>query len=94
MLQPMSVLASLKVLYSSLSSYNLTALSELPWPMLYPNLSAVPEEYCDFADIFSKAKALVLAPHQEYNLKIELEEGANLPPGRLYLLSPVELETL
>ena len=59
-----------------------------------PNLSAVPKEYCNFADIFSKAKASVLAPHQEYNLKIELEEGANLPPGRLYSLSPVELKTL
>ena len=59
-----------------------------------PDLSAVPEEYCDFADIFSKAKASVLAPHREYNLKIELDEGANLPPGRLYSLSPVELNTL
>ena len=59
-----------------------------------PDLSAVPEEYRDFADVFSKAKASVLAPHQEYDLKIELEEGANLPPGRLYSLSPVELETL
>ena len=59
-----------------------------------PDLSAVPEEYRDFADIFSKAKALVLAPHQEYDLKIEQEEGANLLPGRLYSLSPVELKTL
>ena len=59
-----------------------------------PDLSAVPEEYCDFANIFSKAKALVLAPHWEYDLKIELEEGANLPPSRLYSLSPVKLETL
>ena len=59
-----------------------------------PDLSAVPKEYHDFTDVFSKAKALVLAPHREYDLKIELEEGANLPPGRLYSLSPVELETL
>ena len=59
-----------------------------------PNLSAVPEEYCDFANIFSKAKALVLTPHREYDLKIELEEGANLPSSRLYSLSPVKLETL
>ena len=59
-----------------------------------PDLSTVPEEYHDFTDVFSKAKASVLAPHREYNLKIELEEGANLPPGRLYSLSPVELETL
>ena len=59
-----------------------------------PDLSAVPEKYRDFADIFSKAKASVLTPHWEYDPKIELEEGANLPPGRLYSLSPVELETL
>jgi len=59
-----------------------------------PNFSSVPKAYHDFADVFSKAKASVLAPHQEYNLKIELEEGAPLPPGRLYSLSPVELETL
>ena len=59
-----------------------------------PDLSAVPKEYHDFADVFSKAKALVLAPHWEYNLKIELEEGANLPSGRLYSLSPVKLKTL
>ena len=59
-----------------------------------PNLSAVPEEYHNFADVFSKAKASELAPHQEYDLKIELEEGVNLLPGRLYSLSPVKLETL
>jgi len=59
-----------------------------------PNLSSVPEAYHNFANDFNKAKASVLAPHWEYNLEIELEEGAPLPPGRLYSLSPVELETL
>ena len=59
-----------------------------------PDLSAVPEEYHNFIDIFSKAKASVLALHREYNLKIELEEGANLLPSRLYSLSPVKLKTL
>jgi len=59
-----------------------------------PDLSSVPDAYHDFANIFSNVKASVLAPHREYNLKIELEEGAPLPPGRLYSLSPVELETL
>jgi len=59
-----------------------------------PNLSSVPEAYHDFANVFSKAKASVLTPHREYDLKIELEEGVPLPPSRLYSLSPVELETL
>ena len=59
-----------------------------------PDLSTVPKEYCNFADVFSKTKASILAPHREYDLKIELEEGATLPPSRLYSLSPVKLETL
>ena len=33
------------------------------------DLSNVPEEYHDFANIFSKAKAEKLALHQPYNLK-------------------------
>ena len=59
-----------------------------------PDLSSVPKAYHDFADVFSKAKASVLAPHREHDLKIELEEGAPLPPGRLYSLSPIELKNL
>ena len=41
-----------------------------------PDLSNVPSEYYEFADIFSKTKAEVLAPHHLYDLKINLEEGA------------------
>ena len=37
-------------------------------PVDSSNLSAVPEVYHDFADIFSKAKATTLAPHHEYDL--------------------------
>ena len=59
-----------------------------------PDLSAVPEDYHEFANVFSKAKASVLAPHRDYDLKIDLEEGATLPPGRLYSLSPIELKAL
>ena len=59
-----------------------------------PDLSAIPEEYHDFADVFSKSNASVLPPHREFDLKIELEEGATPPPRRLYSLSPFELNTL
>ena len=59
-----------------------------------PDLSAMPEEYHDFADVFRKSNASVLPPHREFDLKIELEEGATPPPGRLYSLSPFELNTL
>jgi len=32
------------------------------------NLSAIPEEYHEYADVFSKSKAETLAPHHPYNL--------------------------
>ena len=58
------------------------------------NLDRVPEEYHDFADVFSKTKAGVLADHCPYDLKITLEEGASPPLGPIYLLSQEELLTL
>jgi hypothetical protein len=58
-------------------------------------LAGVPEEYHDFADVFSKQKAQELSEHRPYDLKIELEEGATPPsPGHLYSLSTLEQETL
>jgi Reverse transcriptase (RNA-dependent DNA polymerase) len=58
------------------------------------DMSAVPEEYHEFADVFNKQKADTLPPHRPYDLKIETEEGATLPPGRMYSLSSLEAETL
>ena len=58
-----------------------------------PDLSSVPEDYHEFTDVFSKAKADTLPPHRSYDLKIELEEGTP-PPNHMYSLSQSELETL
>ena len=63
-------------------------------PVETPDLSAIPEEYRDFSDVFSKAKADTLAQHRPYDLKIELEDGGRPPPGRVYSLSPSELKSL
>jgi len=63
-------------------------------PVDSPNLSAMPEVYHNFADVFSKAKATTLAPHHKYNLQIDLEEGASPPLGMVYSLSKTELEAL
>ena len=41
-----------------------------------PDLSNIPSEYHEFADVFSKTKAEALAPYHSYDLKIDLEEGA------------------
>jgi len=54
----------------------------------------VPECYHDFADVFSKSKAKTLAPHRDYDLKIEIKDGAKPPLGPIYPLSESELVAL
>ena len=58
--------------------------SSTPTPL---DLSAIPPEYCNYADVFSKVKASELPPHYDYDLKMELEDGTSPPPGTLYWLS-------
>ena len=59
-----------------------------------PDLSNVPFKYHKFANVFSKTKAKVLAPHCPYDLKINLEEGAQPLVGPIYSLSASKQETL
>jgi len=59
-----------------------------------PDLSNVPSEYHEFADVFSKTKAEVLPPHHLYDLEINLEEGAQPLVGPIYSLSASEQEAL
>ena len=58
------------------------------------DLSAVPSDYHEFADVFSKTCADRLAPHRPYDLKIDLEDGASPPIGVMYSVSQSELQTL
>ena len=78
---------------NSISAHSAT-LSDSSPPEETIDLTRVPSEYHNFADIFSKKKADTLAPHWPFNLKIELEEGASPLIGRLYSLSPNEQESL
>jgi len=59
-----------------------------------PDLSNVPSKYHEFTNILSKTKAEVLAPHHPYDLKINLEEGAQPLVGPIYSLSASEQEAL
>ena len=59
-----------------------------------PDLSNVPEEYHEFANVFSKKKADTSALHRPYDLRINLEEGASLPINSMYSLSQSKLTTL
>ena len=59
-----------------------------------PDFSNVPSKYHEFADIFSKTKTEVLAPYHSYDLKINLEEGAQPLVGPIYSLLVSEQEVL
>ena len=59
-----------------------------------PDLSNVPSKYHEFANIFSKTKAEVFPPHRPYDLRINLEEGAQPLVGSIYSLSASEQEAL
>ncbi|GAW00917.1 hypothetical protein LENED_002476 [Lentinula edodes] len=58
-------------------------------PPLHPS---IPEEYAEFADVFDEIAADSLPEHRPYDLKIDLEEGASPPLGRIYPLSEKEGE--
>jgi hypothetical protein len=58
-------------------------------PKFNPDLKDVPEVYHKFAD-----KADTLPPHQDCDLKINIDEGAKIPAGPIYPLSKFELKTL
>ena len=58
------------------------------------DLSHLPPEYHEFADVFSKTKARTLPPHRTYDHKIELEDGKTPPFGPLYSLSEAEHKAL
>jgi len=75
-------------LYSSDIQTNSAKLAEAS------DFSNVPSKYHEFANIFSKTKAEVLAPHHPYNLKINLKEGAQSPVGPIYSLSASKQEAL
>jgi hypothetical protein len=47
----------------------------------------------DYVDEFSKDRAETLAPHRPIDHAIDLEPGINIPYGRIYNLSEVELKT-
>ena len=58
------------------------------------DLSSIPEEYHEFADVFDRAKAHTLAPHRPYDLKINIDEDSTPPLGHMYSLSQTELVAL
>jgi len=58
------------------------------------DLFSIPEEYYEYADVFSKSKAETLAPYCPYDLQIDLEKDSHPPVGTIYSLSKFKQETL
>ena len=58
------------------------------------DLSAIPEEYHEYADVFSKSKAKTLALHCPYDLRINLEKDSHSLVGTIYSLSKFEQKAL
>ena len=65
-----------------------------PQPEFHPDLSAVPPEYHDLAEVFNKSRALALPPHRPYDCAIDLVPGSRFPTQRLYNLSPPEKKAM
>jgi len=58
------------------------------------DLSAILEEYYEYADVFSKSKAETLVLYRPYDLRIDLEKDSHPPVGTIYSLSKFEQEAL
>lgn len=59
-----------------------------------PNVSGVPEQYHNLAEVFSKARATTLPLHRPYDCATDLLQGTVKPKGRLYSLLQPELRAM
>jgi hypothetical protein len=57
-------------------------------------VTILPEEFRDFAEVFSPKEADRLPPHRSYDHDIKLKDDQNPPFGPLYLMSRDELKVL
>ncbi len=62
--------------------------------MAPPEMTNVPSEYHDFADVFSDSLSEKLPEHRLYNLKINIEKGTFPLFGPIYSLSESKLKAL
>src|SRR5438552_10285940 len=78
--------------FSEIAQVTSTTIQE---STLDPDLSQIPSEYHEFAEVFSKKESDKLPEHRPYDHRIQLEEGA-IPPSAqpIYHLMPEELDVL
>src|ERR1700726_702205 len=79
---------------TQLYQLNIAQISSLVEPK-NSSLSAIPEDYHEFAKVFSKEEADKLPEHRPYDHTIKLQPGTEPPwNSRIYPLSPDELKVL
>lgn len=76
---------------SAVVSFPARLLSQLPKP---PDLSKVPEQYHNLAEVFGKQHVLSLHLHRPYDCGIDLLPCASLPSILLFSLSRSEWESM
>ena len=57
-------------------------------------MSALPDQYKSYQDVFEKKNADISPQHRPYDCAIGIEDGAQVLFGRIYNLSQNELATL
>ena len=68
--------------------------SQVPSGDKIVNTHVIPSTYQEFSYIFSKKEADLLSNHSNYDIAIDLDEGAKPPFGPLYSLSNDESKVL
>ncbi|QRW27802.1 Transposon Tf2-7 polyprotein [Rhizoctonia solani] len=58
------------------------------------SLEGIPEELCDYAEVFSEDKVTELPPHRSYDLEIVLQDQTKQVKGPVYPLRPSDDEEL
>ena len=57
-------------------------------------MSALPEQYKSYQDVFEKKNADILPQHWPYDCTIDIEDGAQVPSGPIYNMSQDEFAIL
>uniref|UniRef100_A0A1A8IN92 Retrotransposon gag domain-containing protein n=1 Tax=Nothobranchius kuhntae TaxID=321403 RepID=A0A1A8IN92_NOTKU len=58
------------------------------------DLTLIPPQYHDLAQVFAKEPTTRLPPHRPYDLEIRLQPGTTTPRGHLFSLSPAETRAM
>lgn len=57
-------------------------------------IPTIPAQYTEFKGVFGEEEFKVLPPHCTYDIAIDLTEGAQLPTGPVYSMTPSESKSL